>query len=105
MADLMGASLPATTLQDKEDTSYYVTPKLQMAADRSIQLQKVSEDSTHSDHVAALTNRSYDGGSLSIVYDMWENVNNIFVFNFDFFFVKFNLLHVGLFTKLCTSVS
>lgn len=70
MADLMGASLPATTLQDKEDTSYYVTPKLQMAADRSIQLQKVSEDSTHSDHVAALTNRSYDGGSLSIVYDM-----------------------------------
>lgn len=69
-ADLMGASLPTTTLQDKEDSSYYVTPKLQMAADRSLQLQRVREDSTHSGHVAALTTRSYDSGSLSIVYDM-----------------------------------
>ena len=59
----MGASLPATRLQDKEEASNHVN-KLQMAANMSTQLQRVSEDS----HV--VTTRSYDGGDLSIVYDM-----------------------------------
>ena len=62
-AHLMGPSLPATRLQDKE-ASNHVVNKLQMAADISTQLQRVSEDS----HV--VTTRSYDGGDLSVVYDM-----------------------------------
>ena len=63
-AHLMGASLPATRLQDKEAASNHVVNKLQMAADISTQLQRVSEDS----HV--VTTRNYDGGDLSVVYDM-----------------------------------
>ena len=59
-ANLMGASLPATRLQDKEDASNHVVNKLQMAADISPQLLRVSEDS----HVVTTK------GDLSVVYDM-----------------------------------